>query len=143
MGSIISFKCPQCGYEHEFSLGAGMADYYEHGRKWTARSILNGNYGEDVKRALEKNPTARIQRSDELFYCKDCKEYTSESAVELYKLKKFLWVKKWKFLIASTHTCKQCHKEIACIKAAQNIYGKVACPKCQASMERNRVGHWD
>lgn len=143
MGSIVTFSCCECGYRHDFWLGAGMLDYQPFGINQTAQQIRNGSYGEALKSVLEKHATARILRSTELFYCENCKECTTESYVRLFKAQRSEW-KLGKLLAQSKHVCKSCNNELQRIEDAEDVSdGQVACPHCRAPMSYTKQGCWD
>ncbi|MBO5354548.1 MAG: hypothetical protein J6B09_00600 [Clostridia bacterium] len=141
MGSIVTMKCGECGYEQEHFLGAGMMDYQDFGRNRTKRDILRGVYGEEVRKALEKNPKANVYRSNDLFYCECCGMHTSKSSVRLFKTKKFLWRRKSVLLISSVHVCERCQKEM--IRIEENKCSGLSCPQCKAPLKIFSGGCWD
>ena len=120
MGSIIKMKCTGCEYEKELFWGAGMMDYQDFGRNRTKRAILNGEYGEEVKKALKKHPKAKVYRSNELFHCECCGTYHLESHVQLFRTKRFLCRQKSRFLISSAHACGICGQEMVHVKEKHN-----------------------
>jgi hypothetical protein len=119
-----------------------MMDYQDFGRNRTKRDILRGAYGEEVKEALEKHPKATVYRSDDLFHCECCGAYVSESRVQLFRKKRFLWRKKSVLLTSSVHTCKKCQKEMTRIEEGKYNSG-LSCPQCKSPIKVFSGGCWD
>lgn len=85
MGKIVVFSCRSCGYNAQMSLGVGKFCDISRLFKGIVDKAKNGEYGEEWRREIKRDPTLVVNVSDELYICPTCGAFTTGLNLALYK----------------------------------------------------------
>lgn len=123
MGDIVHFSC-DCGYSKELFLGGGMMS--------CNRMQISRFFPQEMSEFIKEYENGEIGSycmETELAICKNCNEL---EAVEVFR-----YTNK-KGLQEFYKECKCCNNKVQIIKE-----DNVVCPKCEAILKKQIVGHWD
>ena len=151
MGIGYNVKCSKCNYHKEFFLGSGMLFPVTYEK--VQKKIMKGEYGDEWKSFLERNPGAVFDGEKELYRCHKCNNLVEDYNLSLYLSKDGqppehgYWCnwgyhdKEYKFVKSYVHKCPTCSRRMA--KLNPDVSTSIPCPKCSSDLIIDGSILWD
>lgn len=130
MGTIITFVCPDCGYDFDYFAGGGFIS--------PKMSIEEGNHGERVKKlysdlvATHGNESVFVRSVNGIYVCGKCGKFKIHNGVKIC-------VKNEVVFDDSKVYCECKHR----MKRNERRFPALVCPKCKSAMTSFESGLWD
>lgn len=157
MGQSLTFHCPHCGYEFDYSTGMGSYSLNFIAGMEEARE---GKLGARLQHLLEAYPEGVIDFSKVLYQCDGCGRYGMKERLDFYVPKgserpetvvpheedgapgrEFLYVlpkdlgKYYDLAHPFAHVCGHCHGHLKEVAEGLSYKDDVKCPLCGNVME--------
>ena len=153
MGTKSVFKCTECGYQIDISLGVGVS--FPRVYRETVEKAKAGTFGDTIKDFLQVFPEGRIDAEPALYLCQGCGNIEVLPALSMYLPKgkapngnsyvtHRALEKDYVLFEEYPHKCSNCQSMDSLILREETVLSSgIKCPQCKVALEIIEFERWD